>query len=259
MLRTLLVRTLVTGALMGVVTSAASAATRTWSGGGVDANWATPLNWVGGVAPVAGDALIFDGFGRLTNNNNLAVDTNITGVTFTNTAGAFNLGGNRLTLGGDIVDNTTNLTQTMDVDMLLSGTRNVSVVGQGLMLISGDISGGFGLNKNGDGRMTLSGLNTFTGPLTINAGTVSVSNDNQLGAVPGSPTAGRLVVNGTNGTLRMTADFTIATNRGIAVGPSAGTGQGIFNLTSGSDVNYGGVIANNGGGTGGLTKISFGN
>src|SRR5262245_35394680 len=77
MLRTLLVRTLVTGALIGVVISATSAATRTWSGGGIDANWATPLNWVGGVAPSAGDALVFDGFGRLTNNNNLALDSNI--------------------------------------------------------------------------------------------------------------------------------------------------------------------------------------
>ena len=49
------------------------------------------------------DALVFDGFGRLTNNNNLALDSNIAGITFAPTAGAFMLGGNRITLGGDIV------------------------------------------------------------------------------------------------------------------------------------------------------------
>src|SRR5262245_27523452 len=119
MLRTLLVRTLVAGALIGVVTSTTSAATRTWSGGGSDTNWATPLNWVGGVAPIAGDSLIFDGFGRLTNSNNLAVDTNIAGLTFAPTAGAFNLGGNRITLGGNIADNTTLLTQTIALQLLL--------------------------------------------------------------------------------------------------------------------------------------------
>src|SRR5215211_1683391 len=38
--------------------SSASAATLTWNGGGADANLNTALNWIGGVAPVAGDTLI---------------------------------------------------------------------------------------------------------------------------------------------------------------------------------------------------------
>jgi hypothetical protein len=33
--------------------------TKTWSGKGVDNHWTTPANWVGGVAPSCGDALVF--------------------------------------------------------------------------------------------------------------------------------------------------------------------------------------------------------
>ncbi|HEV8378054.1 MAG TPA: hypothetical protein VGP99_04335, partial [Tepidisphaeraceae bacterium] len=49
----------------------ASAATQTWNGLGGDDNWTTAANWVGGVAPVANDSLIFDGSTRLTPSNDL--------------------------------------------------------------------------------------------------------------------------------------------------------------------------------------------
>ena len=49
----------------------ASAAPRTWSGGGADNNWSTAANW-GGTAPVSGDSLIFAGIQRTTNLNNIA-------------------------------------------------------------------------------------------------------------------------------------------------------------------------------------------
>lgn len=37
-----------------------SGATRTWDGGGADANWATPANWSADTAPVAGDAVVIN-------------------------------------------------------------------------------------------------------------------------------------------------------------------------------------------------------
>ena len=58
----------------------------TWSGGGADANWTTAANW-GGTAPTASNSVTFSGTNRLTNNNILAANTQIDGITFDSTAG----------------------------------------------------------------------------------------------------------------------------------------------------------------------------
>jgi fibronectin-binding autotransporter adhesin len=168
-------------------------------------------------------------------------------------------GTNTITLNGDIADNTSILTQTINIPLILNATRNVNVTTNGFLRLGGVISdggGGFGLNKTGAGTLTLLGANTFTGPVTIASGVVSISNDNQLGAVPGAPTANKLVVNG--GTINTTANMAINANRGIAVGPAGGAGSSIFDVQTGTTVTYAGVIANNTGSTGGLTKTKFG-
>ena len=48
----------------------ADAATRTWSGAGGNDQWMTAANWQGGVAPVAGDDLVFPVGGLQTTNGN---------------------------------------------------------------------------------------------------------------------------------------------------------------------------------------------
>src|SRR5436190_20591813 len=51
-------------------------AVATWDGGGADNKWTTPANWVGDVAPQAGDDLVFPaGARRRTNVNDLPADT----------------------------------------------------------------------------------------------------------------------------------------------------------------------------------------
>src|SRR5881409_3160682 len=85
-------------------TAGASAAIQTWNGGGADDNWTSSANWLSGAAPVAGDALVFDGLQRLTPNNNFAAASSFTGIGFAATAGGFTLGGNQITLSGDIGD-----------------------------------------------------------------------------------------------------------------------------------------------------------
>src|SRR4051794_10279488 len=61
----------------------ASAANFTWNGGGAaDNSWTTALNWIGGVAPVANDALVFDGAISPTNINTFTADTQFNGITF---------------------------------------------------------------------------------------------------------------------------------------------------------------------------------
>src|SRR5262249_10360745 len=50
--------------------------TDTWDGGGSDSNWTTAANWVGDVAPLAGDNLVFpSGAVQLSNTNNFASGT----------------------------------------------------------------------------------------------------------------------------------------------------------------------------------------
>ena len=104
------------------------------------------------------------------------------------------------------------------------------------------------MTKLGSGILTLSGINTFSGSTTISAGKVSISADSGLGAVPGSATAGHLTLNG--GTLESTADFTLDSNRGIALGAS----NGIIDVNSGTTLTYGGIMA----GSGTLTKEDSG-
>src|SRR5581483_10709573 len=61
------------------------------------------------------------------------------------------------------------------------------------------------------------------------------------------------------GALRSTASFTINSNRSITIGPSSGSGSGTFDIAGNTSLTYGGVVGNNGSGTGSLVKRSFGN
>src|SRR5207247_1558771 len=82
---------------------------------------------------------------------------------------------------------------------------------------------------------------------TINAGTIAVAADAGLGTAPAVATPGKLTFGG--GTLRTTASFTLAANRGIAL-----TGAGTISTNPGTTLTYGGIIA----GASPLTKAGTG-
>ena len=151
-----------------------------WSGsgnGGHEGN----KNWVLNNAPVASDPLIFAGTTRLTPNNNTTADTSYAGITFDNTAGTFVLGGNRITLGGDVINNDADL-QTINMSLLLSGTRTFNAA-SGNLAVGGVIDDGastFGLTKTGNGSLTLTAANTYQGDTTIKAGTLKLLSGGSL-------------------------------------------------------------------------------
>lgn len=227
-----------------------SAADRIWTGGGGDDFWSTPANW-GGVAPSPGDGLFFGGSVRTSPNNDFPPGTIFGGITINNPASLFTLRGNGITLGGNILDDMPLVPQTNLLTLALNGTtRTVSVVTNGLLTLSGVISGsGAGLTKAGGGQLVLNAINTFNGPVAIQEGTLTIGADLNLGAAPASPSPGRLTING--GALRTTANMTLNANRGIALG------DGTIDVLVGRTLTYGGVIANNGAGN--LSKLSFGN
>ncbi len=88
----------------------------------------------------------------------------------------------------------------------------------------------------------MTGVNLFTGNVTVNAGVLSVAADRAFGAVPGVATPGKIVLDG--GTVSVTTGFTLNGNRGIQINAGGGT----FNIASGQTLVYGafGVIAGSG-------------
>jgi len=110
----------------------------------------------------------------------------------------------------------------------------------GTQTFSGDIAGAGGLIKTGSGTMILSGTNTYSGGTAINAGTLSVDEDNNLGGASGALSFG-------GGTLKTTAGFT--STRNITLNAGGGTID-----TDGNSLTLSGDISD----TGGLTKTGSG-
>jgi autotransporter-associated beta strand protein len=240
----------------GSVAWPAPAADRTWTGGGGNNNWSTPANW-GGAAPTAGDALFFGGSVRTAPFNDFPPGTIFNGITINNPAGLFTLQGGSISLAGDFTDLMPLVPQTNLLALSLTGTRTVHVVADGVLTLGGIVSGaGAGLTKTGGGQATLAAANTFGGSVNILGGTLAIAADANLGAAPAGPTPGKIAIN--SGALRATANLTLNANRGIVLGPGAGTGVGTFTVNSGATLTYGGVMANSGGGSGGLIKSGFG-
>lgn len=94
-------------------------------------------------------------------------------------------------IGGDRIGNSSSVIVNGALNILgsgetinaLAGTGTVSI-GSGLILttgfsdsvFSGVISGAGAITKNGTGKWTLSGDNSFSGPIVVNAGTLEVNN-----------------------------------------------------------------------------------
>jgi len=104
------------------------------------------------------------------------------------------------------------------------------------------IDGGFDLTKAGAGTLVLGGTNTYSGKTRINAGTLSISADANLGTAPVSVLADSINFTGSS-TLQFTGigSPTINSNRGFTIGNTF-TGE-VNVVDSTNTVTYGGVVA----------------
>ncbi len=171
-----------------------------------------------------------------------------------------------LNIGGNFTfTGTGNDTWAMPVS-LGSATPNITNnTTSGSRMLVGVISGsaGVGLNFWGGGAGTINignAGNTFTGPININGAEVQFQSDGSFGPVPGSPTAGAIVIDGgrltsadTNGNA---VTYTLNSNRGIQVGSTTGTSISVKSATG--FLTYNGIIADKPGSTGILVKQGAG-
>jgi autotransporter-associated beta strand protein len=213
---------LVTGV---IAPSARGATVRTWDGGGTDNTWTNATNWVGNIAPVGGDDLVFpanasvDGT-SLTSTNNFPVNTAFRSITFQSGSTNYVLNGNAIVLsdvGVVAVSGQSGGTNTLNLAILLGANQTFEQTATGKLLIggainlngrtltnnainssgnteiSGTVSGVGDLVKIGPGGLRLSGTNTYFGLTTINVGLLSVGNASALG----SPSVGTVLQGGT--------------------------------------------------------------
>ena len=181
--------------------NAAHAATRTWTGGGVDNNWTNAANW-GGTAPVAGDDLVFPSVNlRLSNTNNFAANTVFNSITISGTNYVIN--GNAITNNAGITNsspvattNTFNCAVTLGANQtfhcvtnttlilntnLAGNLKNFTLQCNGTIIANGVLSGAGQLFKNGGGTLELTGSNTYGSQITVVLGRLVVRNSSALG------------------------------------------------------------------------------
>src|SRR5210317_258359 len=213
----------------------------------------------------------------LSDGDNLKIDTNSQNVTWASNITASNLlvtkyGSGDLNINGSYNGNTNAdagniyisgvLSNSINIILLTSDVTYTSLSGYTTINLdsytltinlssnetyAGTITGSGSIIKTGLGTFTLSGSNSYTGSTTLTQGTISISSSANLGATPGSADVDNIIFNG--GTLQTTADFTLATNKGITM-----TGAGTISTNSSTTLTYAGVAT----GSGGLTKEGSG-
>ncbi|MEO5914377.1 MAG: autotransporter-associated beta strand repeat-containing protein [Luteolibacter sp.] len=220
----------------------AVAASITWDGGGDGGSWSSGGNWIGNVAPVANDVLVFDRDSTVATFNDFVAATWFNGFIFNSSAGPFMLTGNTVTLNGTITSHSVNVqtglaanTQTINNALVLATAPTIHISRKnGAVTLGGSVSGPFGFTKTGPGNAVLAVTNTFTGTINVTSGTLSYGGGgDRLGNVNNS-----IVLNG--GTLRTTTSATIVSSHAITVG-NAGGGSGTIDAQN--NINYSGVIA----------------
>ena len=194
------------------------------------------INTYTGATTVSGGTLKLGSDSALPNAGNLTVNTSTLDIN------GYSLIVRNLAGSGTVVNNA-------------AGTNNLlTVTSQANSNFTGVIAnttGTISLNKIGTSTLTLSGVNTYLGTTTISQGTLAINADTGLGT-------GSLAIN--DGAILSTPSisFSLNANRGIAVGPTSGTGTATFDIATTKTLTYNGAIANNGTGTGAFVKANTG-
>ncbi|SKA92450.1 PEP-CTERM protein-sorting domain-containing protein [Prosthecobacter debontii] len=223
-------------------------------------SWQTSTNWLPNVLPSSNGALaellnpIAPGVQTVTLDGAVTLG----GLTFSNTQGtnfflapgtggtlAFNSGG----LGNAAIVQTGSASNVISAPISLAENLKVQV-DAGNLNLAGVISGtGFGLVKEGDGMLILSGANTFTGANTLNDGITLALVNNAFGGTAGGTTVSNgatLALGGINGNgITVTDTWTVGGSGYLGLGAIRGMYGVNTNALSGNVTFTGDTVIHN--------------
>lgn len=149
-------------------------------------------------------------------------------------------------------DAATGTTAITNIASISPSSMTVSNNSKAYSFAGGVIGGNGSLTKNGNGTLTLDTTltNTYSGGTFINAGTLAINLDANLGA------AAALGLNA--GTLSALTNVTLNSGRTVTVGPASGSGNATVNVQGTNVLTVNNPINNNATGTGALIKTGTG-
>ena len=235
--------------LILICSYSALAATRTWDGGGSDANWQTAANWVDDIAPIPNDDLVFPATAaQFSTNNNFFLLTSFNSITIE--GGNYTVSGSLMRLSNGI--SALAGTHTINIPITLNGPQTFTTgtaatvtllavsLGSGTLTIGGSgivgiglISGSGSITKNGVGIGAVLASGGFPGPLFIDDGVFIWD-----GNAPSSTTyvrgpiftGGDLGLSGFGGTGTVGAVFVVS---GIISAGTLTSPTGVLNISAG--------------------------
>jgi fibronectin-binding autotransporter adhesin len=220
--------------LSWVTAPSADAATKTWTGAS-STDFETGGNWGDGSAPADDTTSDIGYFNSATYANQPALtkSRSIAGLRLWTNSAAINLTGTvyTLTLGAGNADSgncgiwvqTNNL--TLNAKVQLGASQVWSNLGATVITVNTNISDGgtgYSLTKDGAGTLTLGASNSFSGGVTLNAGTLNANNASALGS-------GALLINGGrfSTTATVTNNMTWYTNFSFGSNVTVGGGAAV--------------------------------
>lgn len=215
--------------VVGGITDPAGAASRSWTGGAGSNNWSAPANW-GGVAPVAGDDLVFPGPNAFTSS---AVNDFPPGTSFSSLTAfdVWTLTGNRIGLSNGLsMGPKATVFMGLPVDLLADQVWRTN---EGVAYLDGPLrTGGSTLSLRDDDPNTSSAFWIRAG--ATGGGAISTSGPGL--SVEGSAPVDAAVRVRSSGALRVGPGSLVAGPVDVADGSVGGTGRitGSVSLASGA-------------------------
>ncbi len=163
--------------------AAAKAETITWQGTS-NSSWGNAANWSPARVPGSGDVAVFPS-GVTNNSINLNGNRVVGAIDFANGAPNYTINGNNaLTLeSGTVNVSSGGAIHTLNCPVVLMASDRWTVSGASQLIANGVVSengGSFGIDKRGNGRLTLNAENTLTGLVEIRGGAIEVGTNRAL-------------------------------------------------------------------------------